>query len=183
MKSTIINFFGAPGGGKTTGALFVSSALKIMGYSTEYVSEYAKDAIWHERRDLFDNPENQFFIGANQFYRMNSLIGKIDYIVTDSPLLLSTIYNNSEILGNKYNEFIYDLYLKKFDGINFLVDRRLFDYDRNGRNESSEESAEIYDKIKMLLNKLHIKYNYIEGSRSGYEVAFRLIKQKIDIYK
>lgn len=161
----------------------MSSALKTMGYSTEYVSEYAKDAIWHERRDLFDNPENQFFIGANQFYRMNSLIDKVDYIVTDSPLLLSTIYNNSEMLGNKYNEFIYDLYLKKFDGINFLVDRRLFDYDRNGRNESSEESVEIYDKIKMLLNKLHIKYNYIEGSRSGYEVAFRLIKQKIDIYK
>ena len=158
MKSTIVNFFGAPGGGKTTGALFVSSELKVLGYSAEYVSEFAKDAIWQEHKELFKVPENQFFIGANQFYRMNSLIGKVKIVVTDSPLLLSTIYNHSELLGDKYNEFIYDLYLKKFDGINFLVDRRFCPYDSNGRNESAEEAQKIYSEIRKLLDKLHIKY-------------------------
>ena len=44
MKSPlIINLFGAPGVGKSTGAAYIFSKLKMAGMNAELVTEFAKD--------------------------------------------------------------------------------------------------------------------------------------------
>jgi nicotinamide riboside kinase len=173
-NTIIINFFGAPGSGKSTGAAYLFSQLKMNNVDCEYVHEYAKDLVWQNHREVFENPENQYFIGANQFFRMNSLLGKVDVIVTDSPLLLSIIYNKSIFLGQKYNDFIINLFKDRLDGINLLVNWNK-DYNSNGRNQTKEEAAEIHTKIVGLLDENNIEYEAIDGSPYGY----RLVLEKV----
>ena len=177
-KTLIINFFGAPGSGKSTGAAYLFSQLKMAGIDCEYVHEFAKDLVWQNHKEVFENPENQYFIGANQFFRMNSLLGKVDVIVTDSPLLLSVIYNKSIFLDQKYNSFIIDLFKSRLNGFNLLVNRNK-DYNPNGRNETQEEAAEIHDKIVNLLNDNNIGYEVIDGSPYYYRIVVQKILEQI----
>jgi len=47
IKPTIyINLFGTPCAGKTTGALYITSKLKMAGINAEYVPEVAKEWIY-----------------------------------------------------------------------------------------------------------------------------------------
>ena len=47
MKKTLfVNLFGAPGVGKSTGAAYLFSKLKMLGVDCEYIGEFAKDKCW-----------------------------------------------------------------------------------------------------------------------------------------
>lgn len=41
----LINLFGAPGTGKSTGAAYIFSQLKMKGINAELVTEFAKDKL------------------------------------------------------------------------------------------------------------------------------------------
>lgn len=45
-KPLVINLFGAPGAGKSTGAAIVFAELKKRGVNAELVTEFAKDKTW-----------------------------------------------------------------------------------------------------------------------------------------
>ena len=46
MKDTLImNLYGGPGSGKSTGAAYIFSMLKMVGVDAEYVTEFAKDKV------------------------------------------------------------------------------------------------------------------------------------------
>lgn len=46
MNNTIVvNLFGAPGAGKSTGAAHIFAELKMCGINTELVTEFAKDKV------------------------------------------------------------------------------------------------------------------------------------------
>ena len=49
----IINLFGAPGAGKSTGAAYVFSQLKAAGVNAELVTEFAKDKVWEANKGRF----------------------------------------------------------------------------------------------------------------------------------
>ena len=42
----VVNLFGAPGSGKSTGAAYIFSQLKIAGVNAELVTEFVKDKVW-----------------------------------------------------------------------------------------------------------------------------------------
>lgn len=44
----LINFFGAPGAGKSTASAYIFSKLKMAGVNAEYVPEFAKDKVWEK---------------------------------------------------------------------------------------------------------------------------------------
>lgn len=49
MKTPIvINLFGGPGSGKSTGAAYIFSQLKMKGINCELITEYAKDKTWEK---------------------------------------------------------------------------------------------------------------------------------------
>lgn len=51
----IINLFGAPGAGKSTGAAYIFSKLKMLGVNAELVTEFAKDKVWENNTEVLSN--------------------------------------------------------------------------------------------------------------------------------
>ena len=89
MKTTIINLWGGPGSGKSTLALAATAALKRRGASAELVTEFVKDWCWRGQAvGPFDAP----YITASQLYRESGLYGKVDFLVTDSPVSLGAVF-------------------------------------------------------------------------------------------
>ena len=175
MKNTlVVNLYGAPGSGKSTGAAYLFSRLKMNGVDCEYVPEFAKSAVWEERGNLFKDPEEQFFIFANQFHAMNVLYGKVDVIVTDSPLLLTLVYNRSVRLDGPYEKVVLNLNSKFSRHLDYMVLRDMA-YDRNGRNETKEESDKIQEEIRKMLHRNDVTYFDVKGNKEGYTSLFSMV--------
>lgn len=181
MKKTLfINLFGAPGSGKSTGATYIFSKLKMSGVDAEYVGEFAKDKCWEKNAFMFECPENQFYIGAKQFYRINQVDGKVDVAITDSPLFLNTIYNKSKYLGKEYDFVTYRLF-NKFNNLNFLI-KRVKPYNPNGRNQTEDEAKEIQSELILNLFNFEIPFTEISGDKEGYDMAVDIILKKMGTF-
>ena len=89
FNTKVVNFFAPPGSGKSTTAAGTFFKMKLLGLNVELVTEFAKDMCWAGRhQEMY----NQVYIISKQFHKMYRLIGQVDYIITDSPLLLGLIY-------------------------------------------------------------------------------------------
>lgn len=163
-NTKIINLFGGPGVGKSTTATGVFSHLKQKGYVCEYVSEYAKDLTYNQSVSLLSN---QIHVFGEQFTRQYRLIDKVDYVITDSPLLLSSMYyeyyfdkSNQSLFSEEYKKMAIDFYDRtflEFNNINFFI-RRNKPYVKVGRNQSEDEAKNIDMAIYNKLTKLNIEY-------------------------
>ena len=139
MKNTlVVNLFGGPGCGKSTLMAAIFHQLKLNGYDCEMVTEFMKDLIWEKRTETF---KDELYIFAKQNHRLFRVNGKVNIIVTDRPLLLTSVYNQDD-------KELCDLCLKTFkqyNNLNFLLKRETT-YQENGRLQSEEEAIRI-DKI------------------------------------
>lgn len=175
MKPIVINFFGEPSSGKSTAATYVFSKLKMNGVNCEYVSEFAKDKVY----DLADEPfKHQEYLFGKQSYRMGRVKDKVDVIVTDSPLLLSVIYNvNKEVLDDSFDEVV----LKMFDSYNnknyFLI--RNHEYKNEGRLQDEEQSKVIKEKINYILDYHNIDYIKVLSCVSVYDKIINDIMEEL----
>ena len=66
-KCIVINLFGVPSAGKSTGAAYIFSRLKMAGVNAELVTEFAKDLVWEENTVALGN---QLYVFSNQLHRM-----------------------------------------------------------------------------------------------------------------
>ena len=64
----LINLFGAPGAGKSTGAAYIFSKLKMHGINAELVTEFAKDKVWEESKEVLNNKEKIF---GKQYFKIS----------------------------------------------------------------------------------------------------------------
>lgn len=155
-KTVVINAYGGAGAGKTTACLQIASELKKQGYVAEYIPEYAKDLVWEEKYDLLDGTEkHQYQILQEQLKRMDRLYGKVDFIVTDAPVLLNAVYNKE--LSAPYEKMLSELN-KQYTSFNFLVERDNSKFEQAGRLQNLQESIEKDGQIKELLKKNKIFY-------------------------
>jgi len=149
--TTIINLFGGPCIGKSTMAAELFSNMKKKNYNVELVTEYAKEAVWEERYNVLTD---QLYLLAKQNRRINRLIDKVEYIVTDSPLLLGAVYTKDENiirLAVKLHE--------SYKSINLKLKRKPR-YSTVGRVHSKEEALRIDEEIDMWL----LNYNVTQAS-------------------
>lgn len=167
MKETIIvNLFGEPGAGKSTGAAYIFAMLKIKGIDAELATEFAKDKLWEESKAVF---ENQNYIFGKQSFRLSRCKGKVDVIVTDSPILLSVIYDGDNENTEKHNNFVNYVFnvFDSFTNKNYFL-KRVKPYNPNGRFQTEEEAGEIGCEIKDMLDKYVVNYTCKDGYIDGY---------------
>lgn len=154
MRTLVVNLFAGPSAGKTTCAWEIASELKKRDIVTEYVPEYAKELVWDENYEILANQEAIF---EEQSHRINRLIGKVDVIVTDSPVLFSEIYgqNNSK----EFKERIWSEH-NAHDNFNLFINRGN-KFEKEGRIHNLDESIEIDNQIKAMLEENSVYFgNY-----------------------
>ena len=160
----LINLFGAPGAGKSTGAAYIFSKLKMHGVNAELVTEFAKDKVWEESKAVFNN---QAYIFGKQYFKISRCADKVDVVVTDSPLLLSLVYNNDPVLGEEFNNLVRKVF-NSYNSRNYYL-QRTKEYNPVGRFQNEAESDQIGDKILNLLNDEGIYFVSTTGDTAGYD--------------
>ena len=113
----IVNLFGVPGAGKSTGAAYIFSQLKMKGINAELITEFAKDKVWENNEKVF---KNQLYLFGKQSFRISRVQDEVDVIITDSPLLLSIFYNKTPILGEHFNYVVYDVFNSSNKTLQFI---------------------------------------------------------------
>ena len=161
----IVNLFGAPGAGKSTLAAYIFAKLKMAGVNAELVTEFAKDKTWENNHKALSN---QVYVFGKQLYRITRCQDDVDVIVTDSPLLLSVIYNHSDILGEDFNNLVYKVF-SSYNNANYFINR-VKKYNPKGRSQTEEESDEIAVEVKEMLNKYGVDYTEADGVLESADV-------------
>lgn len=175
MKNTlIVNIFGVPGAGKSTGAAYVFSKLKMAGINAELVSEFAKDKVWENNSEAF---KNQAYIFGKQSFKISRCCDKVDVVVTDSPLPLSILYNNDPRLTENFNNTVMDVF-NSYNNMNFLL-KRVKQYNPSGRHQSEEQSDALHEPILALLSERGIGYVQVDGSLDGYDFIVECVLDHI----
>ena len=174
IKPIVVNLFGPPGVGKSTGAADIFSVLKKAGVNAELVPEFAKDKTWEHNTKALGVQE---YVFGKQSYRLARCRDDVDVIVTDSPLPLSIIYNHNPALGEAFNEVVFSIF-NTYNNLNYYINR-VKPYNPAGRNQTEEESDALNAPIKRLLSEYNISYTEINGDDEGYKSVVRDVLDKI----
>lgn len=172
----VINGYGGPGAGKSTACLEITAALKKEGYNAEYVQEYAKELVYEKDMEMLDgSPEHQYEILKEQTRRMDRLYDQVDFIVTDSPVMLNTIYNKQ--LTPEYESLVNELQ-GEYINYSFFMERDASNFEEEGRIHNLTESIEKDNEIKGMLQKNEIKYKTY-----NHENVNEIVNDAIDFYE
>ncbi len=178
ISAIIINLYGSPGAGKSTTAFGVMYKLKLKRVNCEFVSEYAKQLVWHKRQNTL---ACQPYVFGKMLHAFELLSNQVDVIVTDSPLLLSSYY------GRRYRSDVYpessftamEEVALRFNRINFFLER-VKPYVAIGRNETEEESNEVAGELKKHLDSVQEHYLPIPGDEAAVDVIVDIIMKVLD---
>jgi adenylate kinase family enzyme len=177
MSSIIINLMGAPGAGKSTGAAYIFSQLKLRGINAELVTEYAKDKVWEESKEAF---KNQIYLFGKQYFRLSRCMDKVDVIVTDSPLFLSMYYAKDSMVSQELNALILKI-MSNYENYNYYL-HRVKKYNPIGRLQTQEESDAIKSDLLKILDDNKIPYVAKTGCQKDYdeivEEIINILEQK-----
>lgn len=168
-RTLVVNLYGGPGTGKSTTAAETFAKLKHNGVNAELSTEYAKDLVWEGRDYLLSD---QIYIFAKQNRKLVRLYGKVDVVVTDSPLYLSYYYSrNQNILGLVRAES------EKADNLHiFLVRKKA--YNPKGRYQSEEEARRIDEGIRKMLESESIPFSQIVADHDAADSIMELIMKR-----
>lgn len=185
--TTYICLFGGPGSGKSTTASGLFHQMKTSGYSVELVSEFAKEVVYDGNSDLLTN---QLYVFSEQFHRQFRLLNKVDWVITDSPLLLSSIYFQLYIDHSKFNQFphqykqstcdYFDDSHFVFDNINVIIKRNK-PFAQYGRIQTENESKEIDELILNKFKDLAYSPHIHTDSQSAVNDIYQYIKKEENV--
>jgi len=163
-KPIVINLLGGPGCGKSTTAAGLFCMLKKKGYLCELVTEFAKDKVWEGSLNTLSD---QIYVFGKQQHKMFRLKDKVDIIITDSPLLLSIVYDaqHSDALKAVVTEVFND-----YDNYVFMLKRDIV-YKADGRTQTRDEAEDIDAKCERLLEELGILHMEVNTSTAIEEIA------------
>ena len=172
-KTICINFFAGAGAGKSTIATLIHALLKMHGITSEYTAEFAKDLAWEGRLELKVNDVHLFGEQHNRQFRLN---GQVDCIISDSPLLLSSVYRSNDTLLHALvlQEF------KKYENVNFYVKRKK-PFIPKGRKGTKLDATKIDRKTIQMLDNEQIPYTVVEGTWEGANQVLEFVLKRLNI--
>lgn len=180
----VINGYGGPGAGKSTACMEITAALKKAGYGAEYVQEYAKELVYDKNIEMLDgSAKNQFEILKEQTRRVDRLYDQVDFIVTDSPILLNEIYNKE--LTPEYRDIVGKIQ-NSYSNFSFFIERDVSNFEEEGRIHNLAESIQKDQEIRDMLLDNDIKYktynheniNEIVNDAINYYESYNLMNDR-----
>lgn len=173
-NTLVVSIFGGPGAGKSSFAHGLMYELKISNINCELSSEYAKDIFYEESPTKLNN---QIYVFGKQLHRIKRILGKVDVIVTDAPLLHSIHYDSSN--SGYFKELILEEH-HKLNNFNIWLVRK-HDYNPNGRFQDETGAKEISNSIQSMLAKNNIELYYCDANRENLKVICDEIIKRIKI--
>lgn len=170
----VVNLLGGPATGKSTGAAYIFAKLKMSGVNAELVTEFAKDKAWEHNEKAV---KNQAYVFGEQCYRMYRCADEVDVIITDSPLLLSIIYNHDPRLTENFNKSVMDTF-NSYNNLNIFL-KRIKEYNPNGRFQTRDEAIAIDSEILSILQTRGVGYITVDADISGYDEVVEIVKEKL----
>lgn len=158
----VINLFGSPGAGKST--------LRA-GFNVEEVTEYAKDMVWEDRYNIFSD---QLYLLGKQNRRILRLNNKVDYVLTDSPIILGLVYMVDTSYDETLSKLISEVFLS-YENINIFINRS-HDYQEVGRYQTKDEADVLSVKIKDILRERNIQFIEIDSDAVSPKGILSLIQ-------
>lgn len=149
MKQTVvINLYSGPGAGKSTLAAGLYSELKLRGLSVELVQEQVKKWAYEKK---IPNQYDQVFLFGNQAREEGVLYHKVDFIITDSPLLLVPFFEEllvkKKIVEPAVLNFMTHAEENGIKYLHFWVPRPAH-YDSEGRFQSEKEARDMDQTLR-----------------------------------
>lgn len=162
MNTLVVNLFAGPCAGKSTTAADLFAELKYLGVDCEMALEYAKDKVWEKSYHIL---ENQIYIFGKQLHRVNRLVGQVEVIITDSPLLFSILYGCHETYA--FKALVLEVF-HRYENVNFLLERTM-KYNENGRMQTEKQARALDAQIKELLDQNHVEYQPFISTKENVE--------------
>jgi len=167
-QTLVVNLFAGPGAGKSTTAAGIFFELKTRGINCELAAEFAKDLTWEERHDTF---KDQIYIFGKQYHRIFRLLDKVDVIITDSPLLLTPVYDGEHrpelrnlVISEHRRMWTYNVFLKRKKKFN-----------PKGRKHGLEEAQALDSLILDQLDSINECYEVFDGTSEGKDAIVKKI--------
>lgn len=176
--SLIINLFGAPGAGKSTTRAGIFYRLKLLGYNTEEVPEFAKDLTWEDRKFALGV---QPYVFGKQLKNMLRVMGKVDIVITDSPVLLCAYYAEKYPTGaaqDMFHQNVLNTHEVLCPALNYYL-RRVKKYNPSGRNQTEAESDAIGEELYQWLRCRGIDMLSLPGDEGTCANIVHIIQQRL----
>jgi deoxyadenosine/deoxycytidine kinase len=164
--SKIVNLFGGPGIGKSSIANGLTYKLKKKHISCDNPYEFPKVLAWDENHSAI---KDQLYVLANQHRGIVKSYGKVDYIILDSPIVLSLVYKSvykgtdypATLYGDSFDKMVLDIH-NQYDTLNIVLKRSEGGYNQKERYQSLNESKMLDLEIENTLIKHNIPFIYVD---------------------
>lgn len=167
--TVVINLFGGSGVGKSTVAALLFSMMKMRGFHVELVREYVKLWAWSGKK--IRATDQLYLLGKQSAYE-SLLYGKVDYIVTDSPVMLAGAY--AEWQSGEQGKYVTEA-AKSYCNVcensgevrylNYVLNRE-GTFDTRGRYETEEQAVQFDNFLKEYLAGNGNEFMILHGSET-----------------
>jgi hypothetical protein len=138
----------------------------------ELALEFAKDKVWEESLRVL---EDQVYLLGKQHHRLYRLLGKVDVVVTDSPLLLALVYGMH--WGDEYAALALALF-RRHRNLTFVVQREK-EYNPAGRLQSEQKARGLDGQVLDLLEANSIGYERVPGRRGTEQYVADVVEREL----
>lgn len=173
-KLVVVNLYGGPCSGKSTIAADIFAKLKRLHLDVELVREYVKEKIWELNPEVM---QDQVYILGRQHYRQSVLQGQCQVAITDSPVLLTCVYNDLYTHLRNFNPLVVEM-VGHYDNLNYLLERPSV-YQAKGRVQDEEGAKGIDDLVVEMLDRLGMSYKRI-NQQNFAEVVLADVMQRLE---
>lgn len=170
-KTKVVNLFGGPGTGKSTVAAHLFAVMKWNYKNVELVDEYAKQLSWEKR---YNTLTDQLYVVAQQNYKLHRLNRQVDWIITDSPLIMCLPYADKEYLPNHFKGVVFELF-SQYNNINIFLNR-VKPFYPIGRHHNEHQSRQLDMDINNILIDNKVSYVSIDADENAAAGIFKYLE-------
>lgn len=127
--------------------------------------------VWEDRTNMFGH---QDYIFAKQNRKMARLEGKVDYVITDAPLILSLYYLDKSNTPKSLAPFIKDV-VDLYDNEYFFI-KRCHEYETIGRYQTEDEAKELSLELQNLLYDNNIDFTFLNSNAEPSSAILKYIE-------
>jgi len=176
-NTLVVNLYGGPGAGKSTTSALVFGLLKQRGITAELAPEVAKDFVWEQRERTL---ENQVYIFGKQYHRIWRLVGQVDVVISDGPLLLSLYYARN-VVGGPEVAALAKIAHASMNNLDIYLTRNNVNhpYDTSGRYQTLQQAEQVDREIRKTLDDAGCSYIEVEMGDGAAETIADLVEKLV----